>query len=253
MKISIPLILTGGLAVIGMSVYTLLSDTSPHTNTASSTVEVSDIGHVTLGEGEVTANHLTIVLKEFAVLKSELATLSPTIQNLNLEVETLKVQLAALSNQLGDGKNEDSTYSVTDELGDQANAGPVSAEEMTAHNEEEQKKQDEHIDVIKNAFQTQETDEQWSADVTESITAVFADKSFSDTALAQVQCRSTLCIVEVDHPNSSAVDEFDMEFQMQMGGQLPQTNYTSKQNDDGSVTVTMYMAREGYEFPQVEQ
>jgi hypothetical protein len=251
MKTSIPLILTGSLAVIGMSIYTLSNDTTvQHANTAASTVDITNTGHIALDEGGRSVNDVETVLREFSVLRSELATLNPTIQRLSLEVGELKVKLAALSNQSSDGENSDTTFI---EISDQANFKPETAADMIARNEEEEKKNDEHIGVIKNAFQTQNTDEQWSADVTDTITAVFANKSFLDAELSQVQCRSTLCIVEVEHRDSSAVDEFDMEFQMQIGGQLPQTNYTSTQNDDGSVTVTMYMAREGYEFPQVEQ
>lgn len=252
MKASIPLILTGSLAVIGMSVYNLSSDAILQTNTALSTVKVSDIGQITLSEGGGSANDLAIVLKEFSALKSELATLNPTIQHLNLEVGDLKIKLAALSNQLH-GKNDDTTYGTTNEYGDQSSAGPDIDADMSAINEEQQKKDDERIDVINNAFQTQDTDEQWSSGVTDSITAVFSDKGFTNTALSQVQCRSTLCIVEVEHSDSSAAEEFTMHFQEQLGNQLPQTSYASSQNDDGSVTVTMYMARDGYEFPQVEQ
>jgi hypothetical protein len=252
MKISIPLILMGSFVVIGIGVYTLSSDTTVHGNTVASTVDITNTGHIAFDEGGRTVNDVETVLREFAVLRSELATLNPTIQRLNLEVGVLKVKLAALSNQLSDGENSDSTSSDTSDHGDQASFKPETAADMIALNKEELKKDDEHIDVIKNAFQTQDTDEQWSADVTESIAAVFADKSFSNTALSQVQCRSTLCVVEVEHGDSSAADEFDLEFQIQIGSKLPRTNYTSSQNDDGSVTVTMYMAREGYEFPQVE-
>ncbi|MCH9697566.1 MAG: hypothetical protein K0U68_05635 [Gammaproteobacteria bacterium] len=244
MKISFPLILTGSMAFIFLGFY-ISTTIDLHAIKISS--EASDARQFTVDDGGGSLNEMTSIIRELSSLKSELGALkqlSPKIQYLTQEMSALKVKLDKI-NKLSNHHNEDN-YSVGNDLIKSAEMKPPMI------NQEQQDKEFERIDIIKNAFQAEQTDTQWSMEITDSITSFFNSTNASGSVLSQVNCRTTLCIVEVEYENTSAMDEFDLDFQLHMASQLPQSNYATEQNDDGSLTVTMYMAREGYEFPQVE-
>ena len=184
--------------------------------------------------------------------RSEIQEVNAKTDRLNGELKRLRRELAFLRERLEalsaeNRSGDDSVESAGPSAPDQSPADPLQLDPEKLASQEL-----ERMTTMDRFFQEEATDEQWSRDVTRMVTEVFQDMDASHTALSRVQCRSTLCLVEVEHSDAEAAEEFALYFPIDVGEALPQASYYTENFDDGSSRVTMYFARDGYEIPQLE-
>jgi hypothetical protein len=93
-------------------------------------------------------------------------------------------------------------------------------------------------------------DARWSAQQESAIAAAFHGDVLQGSKLARVECRTSLCRMEVDHEGMEAEDRF-----AQAAPLTPPFNhggFAQRVTDARGVHTIAFIAREGYELPQVD-
>lgn len=122
---------------------------------------------------------------------------------------------------------------------------PPVADPVTTPQAEDESLQ-EMINALDAAFHAQSTDESWSLNSSNQIYAYFdlmsQEESNFASELRSVECRSSLCKVEVLHDSAVAADEFFLRFPGSVGGALPSISYQFENMPDGRINVLMFLA-----------
>lgn len=167
-------------------------------------------------------------------------------------------RIAELQRQI-DALKDGSALRDLPELGAQLDVNsefPLSHDEMMA---EEKIRAEERQALIEEAFLVEETDNSWSSDMTARIDDAFRLPELSGGRLTQVDCRSTLCLVEFEVPPSNELSSeslspvmFENEVIAALSQDLPTGTIKSTPLGDGNLHYTIYFARKGTTLPQSE-
>ena len=106
--------------------------------------------------------------------------------------------------------------------------------------------------LIASAFAAEAYDEMWSPNVTSSIEQTFQSPELIGGRLASVECRTTLCKVEVQHDqNLSPEDRFVFEntLLMSLANELPASTMRQVNSPDG-LRTEIYFAGKGHSLPK---
>lgn len=255
MKASHLLILTGSVAALSLSLYvTQFSDREllALDNTLSS-VETPRSGDQANDDGGGMALALAALRGEIMLLKAEIAAIkkaSSRSSPIQEEFSKLKEEIAALYQQIGNISTASESLDNAEGLREPAE---FTEQDIIAATEEQAYKDRKRMEMINSVFLSENTDYQWATKITKLITQPLENGEQVRTILSDVECRATLCRVEVNHEDATAAGEFELQLSMQVGESLPQINYFHEPQDDGSINVVMYLVREGYDLPQVVQ
>lgn len=126
------------------------------------------------------------------------------------------------------------------------------AESENAATEDTERNQAERIDTIEANLRGERLDATWAAQASDAIKHAIADEALIGTSVQDVECRATLCRVEVVHDNLPAA-QFVQLFAMKVGPVLPRMTSQPVQKDDGTSGTLIYLAREGHDFPPLER
>jgi hypothetical protein len=113
----------------------------------------------------------------------------------------------------------------------------------------EQAEAQERLALLDRQLVSEGIDHRWSGPATEQIQAVLAAGTLGGSALSSVRCQTTVCRVEVDSRDSEALDLFLGEFPVRLGWSANSYSQVTT-HEDGSVTVVLYISREGYRLPR---
>jgi hypothetical protein len=102
------------------------------------------------------------------------------------------------------------------------------------------------------AFQQEATEPTWAGEAREVIARAVAAEELAGTSVQGVECRATLCRMEVTHSDQHARSVFAHHFLVAVAPLLPQAMVQAVENTDGSVRTALYLARAGHDFPQLE-
>jgi len=102
------------------------------------------------------------------------------------------------------------------------------------------------------ALQAETADTGWSGEARDLIESAVAAQDLAGTSLDDVECRATLCRVEVTHKDRQAQAAFERQFIIAVVQLLPRATRQTVENDDGSSRTVLYLARDGHYFPQPE-
>ena len=176
---------------------------------------------------------------EITLLKSEIDSLKKANSELN-EIKNEKGE-SILQTQ---ARNDDKTK---DDHQDETQTKQINPNEMAKKQEEQSANDLEHIN---NAFIAEASDPQWAPETTALVTSFFETEAGAKIDLADIECRKTLCKVEINNPNTAdANDNLMLSFPIHVAKALSQASVFNEQNDDGTTRVIMYLARNGYELP----
>jgi hypothetical protein len=117
--------------------------------------------------------------------------------------------------------------------------------------EEERRRVEERMQALETSLQSEPLNRSWSIQVSEQITQAFASEELAGISLDHVECRSTLCRVEVTHDDPMRRGEFEIWFPFKVAQFLPRLVMRRVDNDDGSSSTVVYTARQGYRLPDV--
>lgn len=98
----------------------------------------------------------------------------------------------------------------------------------------------------------QEIDGAWREHAHGKVESMFDDESFSDSSIVSVDCRSTLCELDLSHENESAAENFMEEFPAHMAWNNESFIETKKQSD-GSIRTKIYFSRDGQALPSLSE
>ncbi len=102
---------------------------------------------------------------------------------------------------------------------------------------------------MQSAFAAEPVDDSWARSTRGALHDRLAEVSRSSaSSLGNIECRSTICAVDVVHSTADASRQFDARAFLDSRDRVwngPVMMTTPKQNPDGSVAVVMYLGREG--------
>jgi len=188
------------------------------------------------GRDEPTTDDLVVLKHDMALVKSDLGSLRASLTSL-----ATQVQSASLS------RGEPAEHIPHEE----PQAIDSQAQDAAAM-EEDAMLQETRLEAIEATLRGEAIDATWAAQATDAIEQALEDKALEGSVLDALECRSTLCRVEVTHPNPIARADFMLRFPMKVGQVLPSMTVRPIEGDDGSSTSSIYLAREGHELPPLE-
>lgn len=182
---------------------------------------------------------------EVALLRSDLAEVQQQLRRLARTVQSAKSQAVREDKPTG-----------TDETGYTAVSAALSEQELR---EQEAKAIDEdyersvaRMEAGEAALRSESTDVIWSTQAAEALLAAFQNEELSGTAVRDLECRATLCRVELAHRNPERQLAFEQQFRFKIGTILPRMTMHSEEQQDGTISATIYLAREGHDLPRPE-
>jgi hypothetical protein len=102
------------------------------------------------------------------------------------------------------------------------------------------------------ALQKEVEDPIWSGETLDRINSAVAAGELAATSAQDVECGATLCRVEVTHKDRHGRSVFEQRLSAAVAELSPQAMIQTVENEDGSISTVLYLARDGHDFPQPE-
>lgn len=188
------------------------------------------------GRDDPTTDDLVVLKHDMALVKSDLASLRASLTSLATQVQSASLSRGKPAERI--------PHEEPQAIDSQA--------QDAAAMEENAKLQETRLEAIEATLRGEAIDATWAAQATDAVEQAFEDKALEGSVLDALECRSTLCRVEVTHPNPTARADFMLRFPMMVGPVLPSTTTQLIEADDGSSTTWIYLARQGHELSPLE-
>ncbi len=228
-----------GLSMLGWVGYSLLQPTGFQLVVSESTSEVSHADKILAaedGQDEQLVDEVRNLRQTVSLLKSQVASLETRLQ-----VRQEAQPLAAPAAEHVSDTTEQTTSPPEDEL------------DETVLAEREQGYWEEYLGLIEAGLQHEHVDRQWSSKAKTEIENAFTNKALAGAAVTNIECRTSLCRIEVVHEDPQSLAEFDVLLAQKLTHILPQAVMDRIELEDGSISTFVYMSRDGYELPQPDE
>jgi len=116
----------------------------------------------------------------------------------------------------------------------------------------EQQQIQTYAQAIEASLEAETVDSAWSGSTSQIIGEAFTGEELAGASLQDIDCRSTLCRVEVQHRDEAKLQEFQRLFPLKVSQALPRMMMHRIDNADGSITTYLYLARQGYRLPAAD-
>jgi len=107
----------------------------------------------------------------------------------------------------------------------------------------------EEMDSLAQFLDHQEKHNDWALGMTEEIENTIGNYPGDSVQITALECKSTLCFMEVEHADDNSVTHFDLEFSKDMAGKFNTYLTSREEGSGGQLTTRVYMGRSGHEFP----
>ncbi|WP_250656470.1 hypothetical protein [Alkalimarinus coralli] len=97
----------------------------------------------------------------------------------------------------------------------------------------------------------QEDDTSWYPQAEDAIHSALESELFSQSSLANLSCRATMCRIDIAHANQEAETAFLSEINAVAGFADTEAFYTREIDMNGGVLMTYYLSREGHRLPRL--
>lgn len=94
-------------------------------------------------------------------------------------------------------------------------------------------------------------DARWAPVIEDTLTGALRQPGFSGSELVDIECRTTLCRLGLDHSDLDAEQIFLHRFMGAAGLTDAEAFYRRNEDADGRVRMTFYVARDGGRLPQL--
>ncbi|MEE9397883.1 MAG: hypothetical protein V3V31_12810 [Methylococcales bacterium] len=111
----------------------------------------------------------------------------------------------------------------------------------------------QRIALLEENVRSEPVDNNWTPQAEDAIHRALSDAELGGTAIINVDCRSTLCRMEIAHDNSQALLAFQDTFFSQVSGLLPGVLMDHIERENGTTETVVYLARESYALPSLEE
>ncbi len=125
----------------------------------------------------------------------------------------------------------------------------TSAQALEQASQEAAQRHSERLETIESALLGESVDPSWSLEASRGIEQVFARGMYRQARLLGVECRATLCRVDVLHQGPEEIQQFAASFPAEVAGYANRMTMRQMLNEDGTVTTVLYLGRDGYPFP----
>ena len=173
------------------------------------------------------------------------------LRELQTEVQALQQQLTAAEAALAQRAASAPVPNLpTDTLVKRATPIlPLAAQTETERVTEARQQREKIIASLDQHLAIEELDIQWSNQFQSELEAGLKAESFNGTRLSELTCKQSLCRVALTHDNASMQEQF-FEHMLELA---VMTNtpayYEQAEQADGSIALTLYIAREGRSLP----
>ena len=165
----------------------------------------------------------------------------------NNDLEIMETQISQLDERIFALENRNDTVSYS-EL--QHPSQPTAMEDQSQKFYE---KTSARFDSYQSNLLQEEVDYKWSNTAISSIDNAFQKPEIADSTVQTMECRSTMCMVQVTHNSEQDMDEFQLWFPSYVNQELPRVAMQHQKDSNGHITTTVYLARKGHVFPNAEQ
>jgi hypothetical protein len=172
---------------------------------------------------------------------NELAVLRREIAALRAEVALLRGQVLAQAVAPPEAEHPE-------DAGIDSGEG-ASGQALEQASREAEQRHAERLEAIQSALLGESVDPAWSLEATGGIEQVFTRGLFREARLLGVECRASLCRVEVLHQDPAELPQFTASFPAEVAAYANRMTMRQTLNEDGSVVTVLYLGREGYPFP----
>ncbi|WP_445170919.1 hypothetical protein [Microcoleus sp.] len=121
------------------------------------------------------------------------------------------------------------------------------AASLSPQQEIEQRRQ-LRLNLLQNAFTAEGPDKAWSIPTEERLKNLVS-QSFSHSNLLDVQCRETLCELDVSYDNQEAMNSFFRTLPHTLGWDAS-GEITYLEENDGQIRIKLFLSREGRNLPE---
>lgn len=179
------------------------------------------------------------------------------------EIAGLRERLARLETEIAGLRRERKAdvmrvQSHGDTMGTQGDAEELSntvEQQLAAELEAAKRRNVAYLESIESTYNSEKTDGAWAQQAAAEITAALSPEEGATLAQASVQeveCRLSLCRVEVSLAGRGRMDEFLHRFHPKVAHLLPRLTIQPFERGGDSATFVIYLAREGHRFPDPE-
>ncbi|MGH8569757.1 MAG: hypothetical protein ACREXU_17580 [Gammaproteobacteria bacterium] len=148
---------------------------------------------------------------DMVLMKSDLASLRASLKSLAIQVQTASLSRGKAAESIP----HDEPQGVDSEA--QEGVAVEETAELLAT----------RLDAIEATLRREPIDAPWAAQATDAIDQAMGDNTLEGSVLHDLECRSTLCRVEVAHQNAIARADFMLRFPMMVGPVLLVKNGTA--------------------------
>lgn len=239
MKSSQVLFLVGGAAGFLAAGYVVLSLGGE----SVTDIQPASIPTPTIAAGSIQQTDIDSNGKAFAMraLRREVSLLRDELKSVKSQVQQLAVAASGLSAKIQEETIEESVSQAVE-------AFPEPATEEALLRQDEQMLE-QRMTFIESSFFSEPVDGAWSVEAIDTIDEATASEELAETAVFAVDCRATLCRMEVQHDDPQALAEFEQWLPRKVVDMLPRITMDRIDGIDGSVTTVVYLARDGYRLP----
>lgn len=168
-------------------------------------------------------------------------------QSIQLALDHLKKRIDQQQHQIQQQEHTINVLSKT--LVETNQAKWMDAQSQHSDTLQQQKAHSEYqLESLETAVLTEAIDNQWSQQAVSHIEEAVQNVLPEDIELAQLDCQTTLCKVELSHQQAEDIGEHVDQLLFQLGWQTTSYMQTSDEQD-GSTYSVIYLSREGYELP----
>ena len=174
-------------------------------------------------------------------------TISEGYGSLNVKIELIEHDLSVLKKQLTD-------FLVEANSNTEMPIAPLSNREQKRLREADYgQKLIQWKRQINDVYRSETEDTTWSIDTINAINTVLADTAIKPASINEIGCMETICKVNVAHTGQLQQSTFEAMFPALVAETLPSATMTTHTNDDGSITTVVYLMRNGYKLPPMQE
>ncbi|MCI0655125.1 MAG: hypothetical protein L0Y39_11700 [Methylococcaceae bacterium] len=174
-----------------------------------------------------------------------------SLDALRRELAAVRADLARVKNALEARGNAPASGAAAPAPEDDEDLADPEAQ-LAAEIAEDQQQIQAYAQTIEASLETETVDSGWSGSTSDRIREVFTGDGLAGASLQDIDCRATLCRVEVQHRDEAKLREFQRVFPFKVSQVLPRLMMHRIENADGSITTYLYLARQGHRLPAAE-
>lgn len=176
---------------------------------------------------------------------------SDSLDALRRELAALRADLARVKNAFETRGNAPASGAAVPAPEDDEHLADPEAQ-LAAEVAEEQQQIQAYAQTIEANLEAETMDSAWSGSTADRIRDAFTGDELAGASLQDIDCRATLCRVEVQHRDEAKLRKFQHLFPFKVSQVLPRLMMHRIENADGSITTYLYLARQGHHLPTAQ-